>query len=989
MNIRLAILAASVAVGMLMLESSRAIAQEPSPREIQQALSDHGFNPGTPDGKWGKRSISALRSFQKENGLNPSGSLDRASLEALFPQNQMSGDTTTRVSDHNGAQITTPAPSDEPAQKPDSSALPTSSGPMQQSVGQQAETVPTDQSSSTTTLPAASTIPEPPATARPVSRPSSTGEQSEGGGGFLAFLLFAGIAIFLYRRRAKRRAAVAAATSTGWSPAYESVVSSDPLREKQGNSVSTTSDLRVSSDSHDTQVKEWVSNRAAFGNRSALASPAPMMQEPIAANANSPWIFRGVETSVAGTKISGGMIYVGGSLLKQGRGSENENCLINPKLAVSSTGDPYGQTLGYWPSYSSITPAARRTYLDWLAGSRSDPSTPIGYVFIYFYGLERRLMLEPNPPDGEAVISEVRRLLPIYGDNGSFNQYANQLLSAWQLRASLPAADHIPEGAGNGFEVPTPIKIALGMRVRDGREIEPDLLLQYALSHPETRVRTPAKRAAMLHRALFVAEVKKKHPNGLRIAAGRAKSVKMDYRACSGSFTVSVEAAGGTIPDITGRAEPITFARTVFESCSDQLDEYSRALGRSAGLSPTLMSISKLPEFLRRTAANALPEDTLGIIDRYAVTRSVMSLSELGKLSGVEIGSSPTKPKLREMSQVLAAFGLGNTSDPNYALRSSSVEEAVIVFPLEDGKAVDPTDNFRAAQLSSTLGMLVGYADDHFHELEKQALLESVHANAALSNDDKTRLAAEIEIHQQDPSRLDEWVKRLKDVPAAGKDIIANELVVVAASDGNVHPSEVKKLESLFKRMGLGNDSLYARLHEESQRVRGEADEDLELIVAPGIQEIGSPIPASPREIVAQTINLDRLNSIRNETRVTALALAEIFKEDEVLEAVPPAPQDHGSDQGDVFEGLERRYGSLLIELRNSETWSASDFEQLVRIAGLMPGAAKQAINDWSLDRFDELLIEGDEPLVINLYLIPSDAQQSPGFGQSAEGIPA
>ena len=40
--------------------------------------------------------------------------------------------------------------------------------------------------------------------------------------------------------------------------------------------------------------------------------------------------------------------------------------------------------MGYWPSYSSISPEARAAYLGWLSTGKSDPQADIGYVFLYF-----------------------------------------------------------------------------------------------------------------------------------------------------------------------------------------------------------------------------------------------------------------------------------------------------------------------------------------------------------------------------------------------------------------------------------------------------------------------------------------------------------------------------------------------------------------------------------------------------------------------------
>ncbi len=52
-------------------------------RAIQTMLNAGGFDAGTPDGVWGNGSRNAMREFQEQNGLAPTGAPDRATLEAL------------------------------------------------------------------------------------------------------------------------------------------------------------------------------------------------------------------------------------------------------------------------------------------------------------------------------------------------------------------------------------------------------------------------------------------------------------------------------------------------------------------------------------------------------------------------------------------------------------------------------------------------------------------------------------------------------------------------------------------------------------------------------------------------------------------------------------------------------------------------------------------------------------------------------------------
>ena len=48
--------------------------------------------------------------------------------------------------------------------------------------------------------------------------------------------------------------------------------------------------------------------------------------------------------------------------------------------------------------------------------AESDPGYNVGYVFLYFYGLERRFFIDnPDRDERKAIIAEVGRLLDVYG----------------------------------------------------------------------------------------------------------------------------------------------------------------------------------------------------------------------------------------------------------------------------------------------------------------------------------------------------------------------------------------------------------------------------------------------------------------------------------------------------------------------------------------------------------------------------------------------
>lgn len=732
----------------------------------------------------------------------------------------------------------------------------------------------------------------------------------------------------------------------------------------------------VSATDRDVPSHELAMRRAVPDPIPPIAVPptvTPTSSPRVVPGTRAEWLPRGVSATVAGLVIPGGLIWVGGSLPRRNDRARNENCLIDPKLTVATKRDLSGQYMPYWPSYSEIQPSSRRAYLDWLAGPRSDPETYIGYVFLYFYGLERRLMLDEGADDRDVIRGEVERLLAVYGGNQSFRRYASDLLSADGIRQR--GADVTPEMDHDiaGYEVPLDVKIALGARVRDGRPIEPDLLLALVRTHPETRLRTPARRAAAELRDLFVAEVERRFPNGVKVgSASRIRKLSAAYKAASGTFEIELLQKSLGLPDITGLSEPVGTARAILDECTARLDAYSRDLGKSPGLAPSLVIFGKLPLEIRLDRVAKLPGDPLATLQAVAVAGEPTSLAELAERLGLPGNGSIDKGRLREWSALLAGLGYGITCDPAWALRGAKAETPVVVFPLpgpSDGLGV-PSEGYRHAQIKVALGMMVALADGVVEPSEQRALVDLIERADGLDVGERRRLAAEIRVQKEDPHALTDLKTRLKALPAEVRGRLADEIVTVAGVDGIVDPREVALLEKLFRQIDVDERTLYARLH---GGVASTVPAGMEGNGGHAANEASAP----PKKLAAPSaagIDPAKLAAIRHATVGVTSVLSEIFAEDEPEEMLPDTVVETAwTDDEGGLDGLDRRHRSLVVEILEQTEWSKDDFDRLVRGVGLMPGAAIETLNDWAYDRFDECLLEGDDPIVANAHLLPRD----------------
>ena len=128
------------------------------------------------------------------------------------------------------------------------------------------------------------------------------------------------------------------------------------------------------------------------------------------------WVPPNESIKIGKYTITKGLVYVGG-VLKGLDEYSTESSLIDPTIPVDSSRPDYsGEEMGYWPTYLDISASSRAAYLEWLAGDRNDADENIGYVFLYFYGLERRLLVDRangtvDNKELQVLFNEIKRLL--------------------------------------------------------------------------------------------------------------------------------------------------------------------------------------------------------------------------------------------------------------------------------------------------------------------------------------------------------------------------------------------------------------------------------------------------------------------------------------------------------------------------------------------------------------------------------------------------
>ncbi|WP_093810349.1 TerB N-terminal domain-containing protein [Stappia sp. ES.058] len=287
-----------------------------------------------------------------------------------------------------------------------------------------------------------------------------------------------------------------------------------------------------------------------------------------------------------------------------------------------------------------------------------------GTSFSIFMASSDVFFVDEASRDNDAIIDEVRRLISIYGRNGSFRNYATQFLEfASPLSGNLRTRPEIDAEASHGFEFPLPARLYLGARLADGQVLDAEDCLLWFVSLPETRLRTPAKRCFDLFQTLWKIRFQERHPEGLKVRTPKRTLKNTGYRAASGTFTATLTGATA-IPDITSLTSPLKGFAAIAETCTSDLESYSRFVG-------------KRPEDAQSTeAAVLLPKAFLSCDD----DNPLKALSQ--KISETFAGRPTGKIALAELCEKvgLGAPGEGKVPPPSstsWAPRSTGSTSAM------------------------------------------------------------------------------------------------------------------------------------------------------------------------------------------------------------------------------------------------------------------------------------------------------------------------
>lgn len=672
------------------------------------------------------------------------------------------------------------------------------------------------------------------------------------------------------------------------------------------------------------------------------------------------WYSKSSSVNIQDYKINDGMLYVGESL-PDTYGYNNDSCLINPSLkTLPSKPWEHGDEMSYYPSYSDISPRCRGAYLEWLSTGRSEPEANIGYVFLFFYGLERRLFYDGQKggiPKSERldIISEVKRLLSIYGENNSFRGYANNFLAMewilYQNSEVIPAYIDL-----NSRHSQAAFQVVLAQYVVAEKPIPADVALTWITIHPDFGVRTAARRCSEEFKTLFTQQYGQKFGDGLIVKPNKTP-LRVSYYPANSSIERITDLKVKNLPDpfiLTGTLKKIN---KIVEKCTIELDPYSRHIGRVGNSRDSLNALSLLPgELIKQSPVVKKVKNYLD--SNISTSPKILSVDDLYELFGETTPATITKKDSENLAKLIEGIGFGLIPDSRFYNIKPSPEGKVVVFPKGHGIDFQPSREFHTMGSILRLGAIVSQIDDDVSSAEEETLKSLIQDNRELTNIEKDSLEAFLFWSLKTPQSITGLKQKLTSISKEEKIAIGHILISIANADGYIDNKEVKQIEKIYTTLGLDKAQVSRDIHQLIS-----SDEPVTVALQSEKESFSIPDPARAN---ANTFSLnEEIIKIREmETQQVKSVLEEIFDDEDEIE-----------DKNDVLatpnplSSLDQTYQNLLNTLLTRETWGKDALREVCKRLDLMVDGALELLNEWAYEHANAPLIEDGELVYVDIEL--------------------
>ncbi len=656
------------------------------------------------------------------------------------------------------------------------------------------------------------------------------------------------------------------------------------------------------------------------------------------------WLPLDKRVKIKGRQLEKGLIYYGGALnglirhnIEPSLVDEKRDAYL-PTSFVSNKPIYEDSTLGYWPSYANLSPQCRGVYLDWLASDRSHSEMPIGYIFIYFYGLERYFLenaAQKSIKHEEVTIlyQEVLRLHEIYNKNPSFSSYSAALLEYMYLcYPQVIDPKTLPADTTSML-----FKVELARKVIEEKPIPAELALLWLKNTAEYTFKVPARRCHNEFQKLFVIRYKEKFAEGIKVKPNK-KKLQLTYHSAS-STNPSESLTIDGLCDPTSLKAPINKLIPIADSCTEELNAYSRYMARQESKADDVDALMLLPDILIDSKSSAMINTFQDWVhEKIQNNQGLVSVQDFWAYMAKDMPERWGKKENNLMIQFSAKAGFGLAPDFRYHPDKMKKDGKLVLYSLVPEASFEPSQEFKRVCTSIKLGSIIAHADGNLDPSEVRYLSSLIDDNDHIFPLEKISLNAYLTWNLHTEVSLNGLKTQLKDLNRQEIKALRHLIVSVALADGYADKEEIKKLEKLYTSLGLEKTLVSSDIHHLTSNKEGNI--------------------STSKAADDTTFSLDtaKIASYEDETSHVQAMLQNVFYSQNQLEE----ELANSSQKTNASTHLDKQHHGFYSQLIEKEKWLRDDAIILCQEHNLMLDGAIETINDWAFDIVDAPMLEDE-----------------------------
>ena len=669
------------------------------------------------------------------------------------------------------------------------------------------------------------------------------------------------------------------------------------------------------------------------------------------------WVVPGDTVRIGKRTIKGGFFYLGSDLLcpKEGLYAD-EPSLVDPELEYIRIKGKRNLciccTENYQYGYRDLSPYGRASYLGWLAGGRDNPESCPGYAYIYFCGFERRLLVDDrmgtvSRAEFMSLVAELQRLETVYGDSlERMGASVTDLLSYVIMTNSHGDGEVADMRLVNAnLHLPDVFRLPLALDCAKGKPVSPEVALAWVRDHPDYSPGTCATRCEEEFDDLFLVRYRKMYGEGLRI---RSSGANLGISVSPVNDSLYGISSTFNVPDASVLKAPFRKLEKLAGMCAEDLSSFDSFVNDGGGTRTSAEAIFLLPDDLLASGSYAALNRIRDLVKNNVSGRA--ELVPVRSLLGYAAGSGPQKIGAKEsliISEIAQREGLVTAPDIRFHDAEPDIDGNLVLFPGGSEKEFVPSEAFEKMVTALRLGTMVLDGDENVKSPGADMLRREIDGNALLTETEKRSLYAYLLWRVQAP-RTEAGLRNRIDrtLDAKEKTAVARLVIRTAVAAAALSPAAVRRIETVYKLLGLEKREVAADIH---SRLSSERD-----FAGAGAESSGG-------------LDSDLINAREKETREVRAVLEDVFEDADEPRDETDAARAATDAQ---FSGLDADHALLYRKLVAGETLSAEEFRRFCDELSLMPEGAVETINDWTFDRVGAPLVKSGSTVFVDAEVV-------------------